>query len=60
MNAEAEAMVGRYVRLAHLPANFHATPILVVASTTKGMICLEGHAGEFAPHLFVVIEGPES
>jgi hypothetical protein len=58
MSTEAEALVGKYVRFAHLPKS-KATPIRVIRATDKGMIVLERWAGEFAPHLFVVVDPPK-
>jgi hypothetical protein len=58
MNDEAEALVGKYVRFAHLSES-KASPVRVVRATDKGMIVLEGWVGEFAPHLFVVVDGPK-
>ena len=55
---EAEALVGKYVRFFHL-AKSQATPIRVACATDKGMIVLEGWVGEFAPHLFVVVDPPK-
>jgi hypothetical protein len=51
---QAEALVGCYVRFAHLPSKCYPTPILVTEAE-HGMIRLEGWAGYFAPHLFVVV-----
>jgi hypothetical protein len=53
--AEAESLVGSYVRFAHLPSNCYPTPIRVTEALPNGMIRLAGWAGHFAPHLFVVV-----
>lgn len=54
----AEALVGRHVRFAHLPANCYPTPIRVIEATPTGMIRLAGWSGYFAPHLFVEVPPP--
>jgi hypothetical protein len=49
----ALALLGRRVFFAHRPEGI---PAARVTTVTGGMVCLEGWAGEFAPHLFVVAE----
>jgi hypothetical protein len=56
--AEAEALVGKYVRFRYLPRKMQPTPIRVVRAE-NGMVRLAGWAGDFAPHLLVVVEGPK-
>jgi hypothetical protein len=56
----AESLVGKHVRFAHLPDTSQAPPIYVRGATANGMVLLEGFAGYFAPHLFVVWEPSES
>lgn len=50
---------GGYVRFRYLPANIKPTPLLVTHVHANGMIRLLGWAGDFAPHLFVVVDGPK-
>jgi hypothetical protein len=57
-SAEAEALVGKYVRFAYLPAGCKPTPRRVTGTTRHGMIRLEGWVGDFAPHLFEVVDQP--
>ena len=47
---------GDLVRFAHLPASVEPIPKRVLRVTWNGMLELEGFAGYFAPHLFVVVE----
>jgi hypothetical protein len=56
---DAQALVDKYVRFAHLPENSQALPILVLSAESNGMIRLAGWAGLFAPHLFVVVDPPK-
>ena len=53
--ARAEAIVGRRVMWAHAGAWPRET-MLVEAMTQTGMVLVSGYVGEFAPHLFVVVE----
>ena len=57
-NLQAERLVGKYVRFAHLPVHCRPTPIHVIEAV-NGMIRLAGWAGYFSPHLFVVVEPPK-
>lgn len=50
---------GEYVRFKHLPKNVEPAPLLVTHVHANGMIRLLGWAGDFAPHLFVVVDGPK-
>lgn len=51
--ARAQSMVGRRVRFAHV--GFGAPRYRVLRATAAGMLEIEHHVGEFAPHLFVVV-----
>jgi len=55
---QAEALAGKYVRFRHLPAKIKPTPVLVTKVLSNGMIRLFGWSGDFAPHLFVVVDPP--
>lgn len=55
---QAKALVGQWVRFAHLPQTTHPMPIRVIASTSNGMVQLEGRSGHYAPKLFVVVKPP--
>jgi len=59
MSTEAEALVGKYVRLKVLPKDSQAAPLRVNEALPNGMIRLTGWAGYFAPHLFVVVDPPK-
>ena len=48
-------LVGKYVYFAHRPAGVEAARVLRV--TVDGLVELEGWAGGFAPHLFVLADG---
>jgi len=51
----AEDLVGKHVRLANSPK----APVLYVDHAYRnGMIHLLGWQGQYAPHLFVVVEAP--
>jgi hypothetical protein len=50
---------GDYVRFAHLPRAAKPSPVMVTKILPNGMIRLLGWGGDFAPHLFVVVEGPK-
>ena len=54
----AKSIVGQYVRFAPLPEDCKPTPIKVTEVTANGMLRLEGRAGMYAPHLFVVVDKP--
>jgi hypothetical protein len=49
-----------WVRVKILPANCRPTPLLVTKILPNGMIRLLGWAGDFAPHLFVKVDPPQT
>jgi hypothetical protein len=49
-------LIGKYVVFRYTAELVNAHPIRVAALKSNGMIELEGWAGEFAPHLYVVVE----
>lgn len=49
------ALLGKTVRFHHMPPD---SGHRVIALQSDGMIGLEGMTGQFAPHLFVIDEGP--
>lgn len=50
---EALALSGKRIRFAHMPED---AEVRITSICWNGMVTLEGFAGEFAPHLFVVVE----
>lgn len=54
----AWSLVGKKVRFRHDPPD--VGPRLVTEATSDGMIEIEGFGGQFAPHLFSVVEDSPS
>jgi hypothetical protein len=53
--AIAMSLVGRDVRWAH-DACGRCESMRVLSMTSDGLVTVSGFSGEFAPHLFVVVE----
>jgi hypothetical protein len=53
----ARQLLGKRVRFAHHIDDRRGSAVLAVSPV--GLIAIEGYTGDFAPHLFVVVEDPE-
>lgn len=51
--SDAGRLVGRDLKWAHLP---DGPTVRVERVSASGMVTIRGYVGEFAPHLFVVVE----